>query len=70
MVLGGRNIKSVDTLLSMVGLAGQLSTDRTIFRPSLEKSLYAVHPAFLQATIPTGQVVYMFETSRFIRLAN
>ena len=31
---------------------------------------YAAHPAFLLATIPTGQVLYMFETSRFFRLAD
>ena len=39
VVLGGRNINSVDTRLSMDGWAGQLSTNRTISRPSLVKRL-------------------------------
>ena len=39
VVLGGRNINSVDTKLSMDWWAGQLSTNRTIFRPSLVKRL-------------------------------
>ena len=38
-VFGGRNINSVDTRLSMDGWAGQLSTNRTNFRPSLVNCL-------------------------------
>ena len=39
VALGGRNINSVHTRLSMDGWPGQLSTNRINFRPSLVKRL-------------------------------
>ena len=36
-MFGGRKINSINMRLSMVGWAGQLSTNKTIFRPSFVK---------------------------------